>query len=375
MKKLSMQLQAIQQKLNERFYDREEEIEALLTALLARQHLLFIGPAGTGKSVLSSMLGEIVEGSHYFQHLLTPFSTPEELFGVLSLKDLEQGIYKRNVKNMLPEAHFAFIDEIFKANSAILNSLLTLINERIFYNNGVPIQSPLMTIVGSSNEYIEEGEGLEALFDRFLLRYEVNYIREEESFIAMLKDRTPIQIPKISMGELYEHQIRVANVDISDSIYQAIAKIRQALHDEGIRPSDRRFKQSLSILKAKAYLAGRNEVLRTDLNIMANVLWETIDQKNATQEIINETAFDTVDAFIIRKTSEFDSIVQEAQTTMLRKTALARTQLSQLLMQGKSLFLEVQNMNRQMPDRPELQNLKTDMHKRLLQMTSDVIGF
>lgn len=374
-KKLSMQLQAIQQKLNERFYDREEEIEALLTALLSRQHLLFIGPAGTGKSVLSSMLGEIVEGSHYFQHLLTPFSTPEELFGVLSLKDLEQGIYKRNVKNMLPEAHFAFIDEIFKANSAILNSLLTLINERIFYNNGVPIQSPLMTIIGSSNEYIEEGEGLEALFDRFLLRYEVNYIREEESFIAMLKDRTPIQIPKISMGELYEHQIRVANVDISDSIYQAIAKIRQALHDEGIRPSDRRFKQSLSILKAKAYLAGRNEVLRTDLNIMVNVLWETIDQKNATQEIINETAFDTVDAFIIRKTSEFDSIVQEAQTTMLRKTALARTQLSQLLMQGKSLFLEVQNMNRQMPDRPELQNLKTDMHKRLLQMTSDVIGF
>lgn len=375
MKKLSIQLQAIQQKLNKRFYDREEEIEALLTALLSRQHLLFIGPAGTGKSVLSSMLGEIVEGSHYFQHLLTPFSTPEELFGVLSLKDLEQGIYKRNVKNMLPEAHFAFIDEIFKANSAILNSLLTLINERIFYNNGVPIQSPLMTIVGSSNEYIEEGEGLEALFDRFLLRYEVNYIREEESFIAMLKDRTPIQIPKISMGELYEHQIRVANVDISDSIYQAIAKIRQALHDAGIRPSDRRFKQSLSILRAKAYLAGRNEVNRTDLNIMANVLWETVDQKSATQEIINETAFDTVDAFIHRKTTEFDSILQEAQNTMLRKTPLARTQLSQLLMQGKSLFLEVQNMNRQMPNRPELQNLKTDMHKRLLQMTSDVIGF
>lgn len=372
---MSQQLKAIQQKLNERFYDREEEIEALLTALLSRQHLLFIGPAGTGKSVLSSMLGEIVEGSHYFQHLLTPFSTPEELFGVLSLKDLEQGIYKRNVKNMLPEAHFAFIDEIFKANSAILNSLLTLINERIFYNNGVPIPTPLMTIVGSSNEYIEEGEGLEALFDRFLLRYEVNYIREEESFIAMLKDRTPIQIPKISMGELYEYQVRVANVDISDAIYETIAKIRQALQDAGIRPSDRRFKQSLSILKAKAYLAGRNEVQRTDLNILANVLWETIEQKSTTQEIINETAFDTVDAFIHRTMAEFDSIVQTAQTTMLRKTPLARTQLSQLLMKGKSLFLEVQNMNRQMPNRPELQNLKTDMHKRLLQMTSDVIGF
>ena len=370
-----MQLQTIQQKLNERFYDREEEIEALLTALLSKQHVLFIGPAGTGKSVLSSMLGEIVEDSHYFQHLLTPFSTPEELFGVLSLKDLEQGIYKRNVSNMLPEAHFAFIDEIFKANSAILNSLLTLINERIFYNNGVPIPSPLMTIVGSSNEYIEDGEGLEALFDRFLLRYEVNYIREEDAFIAMLKDETPVEIPKMTMLELAEHQARVAGVTISDSIFQVIAKIRQMLHDAGIRPSDRRFKQSLSILKARAYLAGRSEVLREDLNIMANILWETIDQKSTTQEIINETAFDTVDAFIHRTTLEFDTILMTAQNTMLRRTSLARTQLSELLMQGKTLFLEVQNMNRQMPNRPELQNLKTEMHKRLLQMTSDVIGF
>ena len=161
-----MKLQQIEQALNDKFYDRGQEIEALLIALLSKQHILFIGPAGTGKSALSSMLGAIVHDSRYFQHLLTPFSTPEELFGVLSLKDLEQGVYKRNISGMLPEANFAFIDEIFKANSAILNSLLTLINERIFYNNGVPVPSPLMTIVGSSNEYIEEGEGLEALFDR-----------------------------------------------------------------------------------------------------------------------------------------------------------------------------------------------------------------
>ncbi|MCH7322057.1 AAA family ATPase [Solibacillus sp. MA9] len=372
---MSKQLQNIQQKLNERFYDREEEIEALLTALLSKQHLLFIGPAGTGKSVLSSMLGEIVEESRYFQHLLTPFSTPEELFGVLSLKDLEQGVYKRNVSNMLPEAHFAFIDEIFKANSAILNSLLTLINERIYYNNGVPIPAPLMTIVGSSNEYIEEGEGLEALFDRFLLRYEVNYIREQDTFIAMLKDQNPSHIPKMTMQELCEHQTRVANITISDTIYQAIAKIRQALQDVGIRPSDRRFKQSLSILRAKAYLSGRSEVIHADLFIMANILWETIDQKNATQEIINETAFDTVDAFIHRTTTEFETILMTAQNTMLLKTPHARTQLSHLLMQGKTLYIEVENMNRQIPNRPELQHLKTDIHKRLLQMTSDVIGF
>ena len=372
---MTSQLQIIQQKLNERYYDRQEEIEALLIALLSKQHLLFIGPAGTGKSSLSSMLGEIVEGSHYFQHLLTPFSTPEELFGVLSLKDLEQGIYKRNVKNMLPEAHFSFIDEIFKANSAILNSLLTLINERVYYNNGVPIPSPLMTMIGSSNETIEEGDGLEALFDRFLLRYEVNYIREEDAFIAMLKDQSQIEIPKMTLHQLHDYQQNVLNVRISDTIFKTIAKIRQKLHDESIRPSDRRFKQSLSILQAKAFLDGRTEVLREDLSILVNVLWETMDQKNAVKEIINETAFDTVDAFILRTRSEFESIILNAQNTMLHTTPLARTQLSQLLLQGKTLFIEVQNMNRKIPNRPELQNLKTEMHRRLLQMTSDVIGF
>lgn len=146
--------------------EREKEVEALLISLLSRQHMLMIGPAGTGKSALSAELAKIVQGASYFQWLLTRFSTPEELFGPVSLKELEQGVYKRNTAGKLPEAHICFLDECFKSNSAILNSLLTLINERLFYNNGQPIQTPLMTIVGSSNEYPEEDEGLEALFDR-----------------------------------------------------------------------------------------------------------------------------------------------------------------------------------------------------------------
>lgn len=370
-----LRLQQIQQSLNNKFYDREVEIEALMTALLSRQHILFIGPAGTGKSALSAMLGEIVDGSQYFQHLLTPFSTPEELFGVLSIKDLEQGIYKRNTDKMLPEAHFSFIDEIFKANSAILNSLLTLINERVFYNNGVPIQSPLMTIVGSSNEYIEEGEGLEALFDRFLLRYEVDYIKEEDTFIAMLKDEQPITLPKLTLQELLHHQERVKSLIVPDTIFKTIAKIRTKLKDEGIRPSDRRFKQSLAILKAKAYLDGRLEVNRSDLTILKHALWETVDQKELTEEIIHEIAHDTVEAFINRVGPEFDVIILNAQNTMISRTPGSKAKLSELLMQGKTLFLEVQAMNRQVPNRQELVLLKNDMHKRLMQMTTDVIGF
>lgn len=368
-------LQQIKQALNAKFFDRTEEIDALLTALLARQHILFIGPAGTGKSALSSMLGEIVEGSRYFQHLLTPFSTPEELFGVLSLKDLEQGVYKRNISGMLPEAHFAFIDEIFKANSAILNSLLTLINERIYYNNGVPIRSPLMTIVGSSNEYIEEGEGLEALFDRFLLRYEVEYIKDTQTFLSMLKQTTSVSVPKLTMDELTFHQEVCGRVEISDSIYETLGKIRQQLMDEGIRPSDRRFKQALPILRAQAYLDGRTEVAKADVAILKHALWEQVEQKDKTAEIVMKIAHDSIESFIERVGPEFEEILLKSQNAMVQKTPDARKELSDLLVQGKTLFLEVQAMTRQQPDRVELRNLKEHMHQRLLHMTSMVIGF
>ncbi|MBO1913292.1 AAA family ATPase, partial [Microvirga sp. 3-52] len=126
-------------------------------------------------------------GTEYFQWLLTRFSTPEEVFGPLSLKDLEQGVYKRNTATKMPEAHLVFLDEVFKANSAILNSLLTLINERLFYNSGPPTRVPIISVIGASNEYPEEDENLEALFDRFILRFEVKRIEEEANFISMMK--------------------------------------------------------------------------------------------------------------------------------------------------------------------------------------------
>lgn len=370
-----LQLKQIQQSLNAKFYDRESEIEALMTALLSKHHILFIGPAGTGKSALSAMLGEIVEGSRYFQHLLTSFSTPEELFGVLSLKDLEQGIYKRNIEGMLPQAHFAFIDEIFKANSAILNSLLSLINERVFTNHGVAIPSPLMTIVGSSNEYIDEDEGLEALFDRFLLRYEVDYIREDDLFISMLKDEQQIATPHLTLDELLQHQQLVEKVKIPNQIYSLLSKIRNKLRDEGVRPSDRRFKQSLSLLQAKAYLDGRFQVNRSDLELLSNVLWERPEQRETTTEIIEGVAHDTVDTFMHQTIQKFESVVLNIQNELILKTPSSRAKLSELLLQGKTIYLEVQDMHRQTPNRQELVALKNDMHKRLMKITSDVIGF
>lgn len=284
-------LKEIRQAMNAKFYEREREVEGILLALLAKQHMLMIGPAGTAKSALSSELSQIIEGTNYFQWLLTRFSTPEEVFGPLSLKELEEGVYKRNTETKMPEAHIVFLDEIFKANSAILNSLLTLINERLFYNDGAPVEVPLMSVIGASNEYPEDGEGLEALFDRFLLRYEIDFIQDERNFFSMLKEEgQPEKMPSMHVEELKLLQAMTDQVAIPDEIYEALAEIRRELQDEGIRPSDRRFKQLLCVLRARALLHQRERVEMEDLTILENALWETLDQKNIVMQVVRSRA-------------------------------------------------------------------------------------
>lgn len=301
-----LKLKEIKNALNHKFYEREREVEAMLIALLARQHMLLIGPSGTAKSALAVEFAKIIKGAKYFQWQLTRFSTPEEIYGPLSLKDLEQGVYKRNTETKMPEADIVFLDEVFKANSAILNSLLTVMNERLFYNAGTPMHVPLMSVIGASNEYPEEGEGLDALFDRFLLRYEVDYIKDGDNFLMMLtRDQQSDDEPMMTIEELYGFQRMVEDVTIPDEVFVALLNIRQELCDEGIHPSDRRFKHSLGILKAKAFIDNRQIVQVADLVILENVLWVTIDDKDATSIIIRRHAED----FVIRK---LDAIHEEA---------------------------------------------------------------
>lgn len=290
-----LKLEEIKSALNAKFYEREVEIESILIALLSRQHILLIGPSGTAKSALAVEFAKIIEGTQYFQWLLTRFSTPEELFGPLSLRDLEQGVYKRNTITKMPEANVVFLDEIFKANSAILNSLLTIINERIFFNGGTPMKVPLMSVIGASNEFPEEGDGLEALFDRFLLRFEVDYLAEDMNFISMLKNEgQQMKMPALTLEELKHLQSFCDSVVIPEDVYTAIANIRKELRDEGIRPSDRRFKQSLSMLQARALIHSRKVVWVEDIIILENAVWETIEQKEIVSIIVRRHAQDTV---------------------------------------------------------------------------------
>lgn len=350
-------INAIQDALNKKFYEREEEIEGMLVALLSGQHVLLIGEPGTGKSLLSMELANIIDGSDYFQWLLTKYTTPEELFGALSLKELEKGVHVRNVKDKLPEAHLAFLDEIFKSNSAILNSLLTLINERIFYNNGTPIESPLISLIGASNEYPEEDEGLEAMFDRLLLRYEVKQVRDRNNFVEMLKDKSKdIKVPSITIKELYDVQDHTNQIVVSDRIYETIADICQELEDEGIRPSARRVKNSIEAIKAKTFIDGRTHVEEKDLIILNHILWNDIHEKEDAINIIKNFAQDNVENVLDRVKVESVELLNEVRNSKSRKSNSETAnydQATEISSKLKSLAAELEQLNKDNPGRTD----------------------
>src|SRR5579862_3965370 len=271
-------LARIRDELNAQFFERAELIDGALCALLSAHHVLIIGPPGTAKSMLAEELCQRIEGADYFQWLLTKFTTPEEIFGAVSLKALEQDDYRRVTTHKLPEAHIAFLDEIFKANSSILNALLTLINERLFHNGRERISVPLITLFGASNELPDEEE-LTALYDRFMLRFMADYITEEHGFIRMMAGGQERARTTLKFEELDELRAAAGAITVPGTILEAIAQIRRELAREQIVVSDRRWKNSLGILRAHAILAGRSAVAEDDLMFLAHVLWKDPEER------------------------------------------------------------------------------------------------
>lgn len=283
-------LHTIRTALLARFVERDEVIDGLLAALLAGEHVLLLGPVGTAKSMLAHTLCKSIEGATYFGWLLTTFSTPEELFGPVSLSGLEQDDYRRVTTSKLPEAHIAFLDEIFKSNSAILNALLTLMNERVYHNGTAAQPVPLVTLVAASNELPEEGE-LAALFDRFLLRFVVDYIREDFRFIKMLsapsEDEAP-PIPSLRLDELEALRAQTRAVAIEERFLGDVAELRRRLLEKGIIASDRRFRKALRLMQAYALLDRRDAVTEPDLARLEHVLWSDPGEREELRMTIQE---------------------------------------------------------------------------------------
>jgi MoxR-like ATPase len=281
-------LQQLRTNLAAAFPERKPVIDGALCSILAGEHVLLIGPPGTAKSALARSMAQAFSGA-YFERLLTKFSTPEELFGPVSLKALEQDRFSRVISGKLPEAEFAFVDEIFKANSAILNSLLTLVNERVFHNDGSPIRCPLVTMFGASNE-LPEGKELEALFDRFLLRFDVGYLLRPANLKAVMLAPDPLPPTAMTMAELRKAQKDTSVVKITDATVDAVIAIREACAAEGIIASDRRWKKALKLLQAAAYLAGAKETCPEDAALLTDSLWREPKERSKVARLVGKLA-------------------------------------------------------------------------------------
>jgi MoxR-like ATPase len=278
---------ALMNDLNNTLIERETAIELAVIALLTREHLLLLGPPGVAKSYLVRAIVTRLVGVSYFEKLLTKFSTPEELFGPLSLAALEHDEYKRVGKGSLQEAQIGFVDEIYKANSAILNSLLTLINERLYHEAGVAIPSPLISLFGASNESPED-ESLNALHDRFIIRYVVNNIIDDDNFKCLLQMGTTNTNTYLELGDLESAQNEVDNIAVLSDAYQTIIDIKHALEMEGVLVSDRRWKATIKVLKAYAWLHGESAVSSDTCEILIHMLWSSVEQIKVVERVVSK---------------------------------------------------------------------------------------
>ncbi|MFH1287503.1 MAG: MoxR family ATPase [bacterium] len=294
--------QRLRSELKDYYKERSDVVDGALTALLAKQHLLLIGPPGTAKTNLAETLCKSIKGAEYFFHLLTKFTTDKDLLvsEVMVVEEVDQKgklikFINRSEKK-LPQAHMAFLDEIFKCSAVTLNALLRLIHERkCTINPGEEISSPLVTLIGASNELPgKDQEELMGLNDRFLLRYLVDYLsvddNENSSFVSMISNETLSPQTTITIDELRNFQEEVVNVKIPQIVYKIINNIRSDLKTSyNIQPSDRRYKESIKAVKAYAYLNRHfNEVELDDLSILENIYWQTKNQleKENIQKII-----------------------------------------------------------------------------------------
>ena len=292
-------LNNIENELNTYFVERKNEVHGLILGLISGSNVLLIGPPGTAKSMLVSSWAKTLDKSNYFSWQLHQFSTPEELFGPYSLALLEEDKYVRITDGKLPDADVAFIDEIFKCSHGNLNAMLSILNERVFFNDGKAMPLDLNCVVGASNEVPEDGDHLEAFMDRFSLKYVVDPIVENENFSKMLTN-TEIFYPNtlVTMEELKKVSQDISKVTLGEDLVSVLIELRTKLSTSlpgnkkdralSMPVTDRMFRFAVRILKAEAWLRGRDTVSEDDFEILQHVLWSDPNDRSKMYSTILE---------------------------------------------------------------------------------------
>ena len=320
------------QEMNRGIYEKNTEISLSLLAALAGESVILLGPPGVAKSMVARQLNTAFRDAQSFEFLMSRFSTPDEIFGPVSIQKLKTSdTYERAVEGYLPTADVVFLDEIWKAGPAIQNTLLTVINEKIFRNGNREMHLPLKLLVAASNELPAKGEGLEALWDRFVIRIESRPIKLEKNFRAMLletptdflgptdftdstdfsgstgglghadfSDSAGFSDLKITAEEYAEWAEKICKIGVKEEVLDAISAIRKSLRavnvDEAaerrnIYVSDRRWKNIVRLLRTSAFMQDREEVDICDLLPIYHCLWQEPEERDAIRSIVIRALF------------------------------------------------------------------------------------
>ena len=320
------------QEMNRGIYEKNTEISLSLLAALAGESVILLGPPGVAKSMVARQLKTAFRDAQSFEYLMSRFSTPDEIFGPVSIQKLKTSdTYERAVEGYLPTADVVFLDEIWKAGPAIQNTLLTVINEKIFRNGNREMHLPLKLLVAASNELPAKGEGLEALWDRFVIRIESRPIKLEKNFRAMLLEShadfsgstgvlghadfadnadfsgsmgksgsTDFSNLKITAEEYAEWAEKICKIGVKEEVLDAISAIRKSLRtvnvDEAaerrnIYVSDRRWKNIVRLLRTSAFMQDREEVDICDLLPIYHCLWQEPEERDAIRCIVIRALF------------------------------------------------------------------------------------
>lgn len=334
--------EATRKELNRALIERDQEIDLVLTSLVAQEHVLIVGPPGTAKSTLADALVTWMHGSK-FSVLVSKFTTPEEIFGPISVVGLKADKYRRITTGKLPEAEVAFIDEIWKASSAILNTTLQVLNERTFRNDDVLHHCPLRLCVAASNEWpgSQEGGGVElgALFDRFLFRKSVRPIAMEKSLHRLLwdADLTPKLSTSITPAEIDAASAEAASLTWKPEAQEAFQLIHREAKREGIIPGDRRLRKAVKAAQSFAWLNAAAEVAPEHLEILSHVLWDDpAEQPKKIAEIVGKIANPSAMA-VNGLLSECDQILGDTDRKDTAKAVAAIRKLTNVANELKKL--------------------------------------
>ena len=326
MKNRNTRIANLLKQLGERVYEKEHAIALSVLSAIAGESIFLLGPPGVAKSMIARRLKLAFKHARSFEYLMSRFSTPDEIFGPVSISKLkDEDIYERVTEGYLPTADVVFLDEIWKAGPAIQNALLTVVNEKIYRNGQFSVQVPLKGLIAASNELPAIGQGLEALWDRFLVRLMVGGVEDMGEFdrmIASTDESEPMidEALAISSEEYASWMKEASQTGIHYSIFEVIHSLKESIeqynrqleNDGGTQTplyvSDRRWKKLIKLLRTSAFLNGRDQISLSDCMLMTHCLWSEVEQMDIVEEMVKNAIRQSAEGYLLNTKDMKDNL-------------------------------------------------------------------